>query len=1511
MSSTKGAYASVANESPTTRRSARRGSKALAFLLTWVMVGSALLAMAQTSQAVHTNGQFELGPGPGAGALTDILGSASIPGPDWADIFGATGNVILPGAIADFLKDDLSQGGAVDSTTYSGGGSSNKNGDPISSWNWATGNVPAKDDLSNVYAYATLYNGHLLIYVGFERIAANGDSHIDLEFFKDNVRLDEAPPCDDPGISDPTVCHWLGSRTAGDIIISMDFTTGGGFGTMTVRKWDGSAYQVIITLLGQGCNLAASGIPADSICGFNNGGSINGGPWPNYDSHGNLITNLPTNAFTEFGLDITALEGTTPCLTTVLGKTRSSQSFTAELKDFAGPASFPLCSASISIAPDAVNEVGQEHTFDVTVDKEFAGVSSPADDGTIVNVALTASNGASVQLISDSCASPGTVSGVCSVTFKSDSAGQITGHASADVLVSGETIHVETDGTGSNSGDATKTYVDASVSLSPLAATNEVNTEHTVTVHVEADDGTGAGFQPYAGATPVVTVSPAPDSLNAADCSAGTDSNGNCDVVINSTSAGTFTIHAAVDVTVSGVTLHRETDGLGQNSGDATKVYVDGAITISPNAVNVVGESHTFTVTVYADDGSGSGLLASAGQHVDFSLTDSNGAANVLNAAASTCDDVGPNTDSLGECTIVFSSATGGLVTGHAWSSIQVGGISVFRSTDGNAPNSEDAVKRYVDARLTLSPGEAANQIGATHVITAFLEIDMGDSSGFQAAPDGEEIDFAIDSGPGVLSPTFCLTAGGTGMCSVDLSSSATGLTQISASWSDTFTFSEGSVLVSANADPVVKRWVDARLTITPPDDANQVGNDHILTAFLEFDTGSGFFAAPAGEEIDWTILDGPGSLSSSTCLTDATGHCTVTLSSDTTGTTSIGASWTGTIGTAEGDASATTTATPVSKRWVDVRLSLSPEDAANQIGNDHEITATLEFDTGSGFVAAPDGELISFTIVSGPGSLVPSSCTTSGGSCSVFLQSSETGLTTVEASWSGNIVTSDGTVATSATSNDVTKLWIDARISVTPDGNNPIFTTHTFTVFLEIDYGDGNGFVAAPDGSVPTVLVTGVGSIDSETCSAGTIDGKCTVTVTSGVPGTTTIDVSWTGDVGTTHGTASSVDAGSDSAIKTWWAGSISITKEVELGPSTTSAQVCFTLSRDDGTLYTTSPVTQCFTFGPATSHTFTWEGLTAGTYSLTETVTAPYTALDPITGIVVDADHQNVDVGTVQNPLPPGHLSITKLNQDGTLWTLFDVTFQVWSCGADLICGNADDSLVATVHIPSDGNPVVLDLAEGTYFVREIVPSGYTVQPSDNQTVVIVADQTTGVTFTNIPPSQGCSPGFWKTHPELWDGVGTDDVTSTIKTYLLFNAYFGVTSLQSGIADSVTLLQATGLNGGGILALDRHAAAALPSADSGIAYPYTVAQIRAMYRDAVGADPGPETISSALAKLSAANNLNCPFGTVSTATTAGSLPPISASTLLVEVPLAVTAAIVVALLAWLGWVRRRERRA
>lgn len=126
---------------------------------------------------------------------------------------------------------------------------------------------------------------------------------------------------------------------------------------------------------------------------------------------------------------------------------------------------------------------------------------------------------------------------------------------------------------------------------------------------------------------------------------------------------------------------------------------------------------------------------------------------------------------------------------------------------------------------------------------------------------------------------------------------------------------------------------VDARLTLTPSQDANHVGTDHVITATLQFDYGDGygFVPAPEGEVINFAT-DGPGSLSSATGTTDANGQCTVTLTSDTTGLTTISASWSGTIVTAEGEASASANADPVTKVWVAASLSWFKEDTNGEL---------------------------------------------------------------------------------------------------------------------------------------------------------------------------------------------------------------------------------------------------------------------------------------------------------------------------------------------------------------------------------------------------------------------------------------------------------------------------------------------------------------------------------------------------------------------------------------------------
>jgi len=112
------------------------------------------------------------------------------------------------------------------------------------------------------------------------------------------------------------------------VVITMDFTQGGSLGGLEVRTWDGVAFSAPV-LVPAGCD------GTDIVCGFNNNETIAGGDWDSFDSHGDVIANLTANTFTEIGVNISAIVGETPCFGTIQAKTRSSQEFTAELKDFA------------------------------------------------------------------------------------------------------------------------------------------------------------------------------------------------------------------------------------------------------------------------------------------------------------------------------------------------------------------------------------------------------------------------------------------------------------------------------------------------------------------------------------------------------------------------------------------------------------------------------------------------------------------------------------------------------------------------------------------------------------------------------------------------------------------------------------------------------------------------------------------------------------------------------------------------------------------------------------------------------------------------------------------------------------------------------------------------------------------------------------------------------------------------------------------------------------------------
>src|SRR5204862_217208 len=119
-----------------------------------------------------------------------------------------------------------------------------------------------------------------------------------------------------------------------------------------------------------------------------------------------------------------------------------------------GPATKTYVDANITIKPNATNEVGKPHTFTVTVKQNngsgngFVNVAN----GTKPTVTLTNSNGAAFQVSANTCSSTGTVSGKCTITFTSQSAGQVTVNASVTVTVGGVTMTRDTDPATANIG---------------------------------------------------------------------------------------------------------------------------------------------------------------------------------------------------------------------------------------------------------------------------------------------------------------------------------------------------------------------------------------------------------------------------------------------------------------------------------------------------------------------------------------------------------------------------------------------------------------------------------------------------------------------------------------------------------------------------------------------------------------------------------------------------------------------------------------------------------------------------------------------------------------------------------------------------------------------------------------------------------------------------------------------------------------------------------------------------
>jgi hypothetical protein len=262
---------------------------------------------------------------------------------DWDSFFDSSGSPLqssfpdssVPGFTAsgfhrDFLTNSNGTYNTSDATTYTQGSKDTLN---ISS-NWvctASNNVTNKGDIQNAYAvaYTDPATGEQKLYFALERNSNSGDANVAFWFLQD-------PNADCSAANGTTA--WTGNHQDGDILVVSAFTGGGSVSTISVFRWNGGANGSLGTTpvaTGVDCRTTPSP-PSDNACATSNTQTITT-PWltDNNGKTSGLDHTLLPGEFFEGGINLTNTNLAGRCFNTFVGDTRSSQSLTATLFDYA------------------------------------------------------------------------------------------------------------------------------------------------------------------------------------------------------------------------------------------------------------------------------------------------------------------------------------------------------------------------------------------------------------------------------------------------------------------------------------------------------------------------------------------------------------------------------------------------------------------------------------------------------------------------------------------------------------------------------------------------------------------------------------------------------------------------------------------------------------------------------------------------------------------------------------------------------------------------------------------------------------------------------------------------------------------------------------------------------------------------------------------------------------------------------------------------------------------------
>ncbi|MGB2804748.1 MAG: SprB repeat-containing protein, partial [Candidatus Zixiibacteriota bacterium] len=277
---------------------------------------------------------------------------------------------------AVYVRDFNSAAGLSDSSQFTAG--ADKNADNPNGWTPGTGNVPQKNDIVDAFAHLR-YDGptdtdSLWLLLGLSRRVVQGDAHYDWELFR---TADTIPPGGTVfPYTGPDGGHtaWRvvgGNLQPGDLIFSVDYTGGGKFPTPSVRLWvhrDSmaaiEAANPVIVFTGvatfDGTDAGPFGYAEIDIPDGAAYARVNGietdpfprktlaPPWKTLEGSAAVQDSFVALQMSETAFNLNAMGlgealFEDPCeklFGWIFFKTRASQSFTAELKDFVGPYPF-------------------------------------------------------------------------------------------------------------------------------------------------------------------------------------------------------------------------------------------------------------------------------------------------------------------------------------------------------------------------------------------------------------------------------------------------------------------------------------------------------------------------------------------------------------------------------------------------------------------------------------------------------------------------------------------------------------------------------------------------------------------------------------------------------------------------------------------------------------------------------------------------------------------------------------------------------------------------------------------------------------------------------------------------------------------------------------------------------------------------------------------------------------------------------------------------------------------